>query len=245
AAGRRSPSRRTAERRAGEPVATPMSGDAAGGRASIHKIPLLPQPCRISHNETPGHRRPLARKRHRWAEGRQGRQARGGAMNQAIRQDAIYALGYTDEERQRLTEQAELFRSCTARLLQDAGLGPGAHVLDVGCGVGDVSILASSLVGPSGSVVGIDVDPRSLAFARQRVCERGLTNVTFTEATFVSSSPRGSSMQSWGDLFSCTRASPGRPWPIWQVSSVPAASSCSRNRTSTARTSPGRKQSIP
>ena len=105
-------------------------------------------------------------------------------MSQAIRQDAIYALGYTDEERERLTEQAELFRSCTSRLLQDAGLGPGAHVLDVGCGVGDVSILASSLVGPSGSVVGIDVDPRSLAFARQRVCERGLTNVTFTEADF-------------------------------------------------------------
>jgi SAM-dependent methyltransferase len=105
-------------------------------------------------------------------------------MSQAIRQDAIYALGYTDEERQRLTEQGELFRSCTSRLLQDAGLGPGAHVLDVGCGVGDVSILASSLVGPNGSVVGIDIDPRSLALARQRVCERGLANVTFTEGDF-------------------------------------------------------------
>jgi SAM-dependent methyltransferase len=105
-------------------------------------------------------------------------------MSQAIRQDAIYALGYTDEERQRLTEQAELFRSCTSRLLQDAGLGPGAHVLDVGCGVGDVSLLASSLVGPDGSVVGIDVDPRSLAFARQRVAERELTNVTFIEGDF-------------------------------------------------------------
>jgi len=45
-------------------------------------------------------------------------------MSQAIRQDAIYALGYTDEERQRLTEQAELFRSCTTRVLQDAGLCP-------------------------------------------------------------------------------------------------------------------------
>src|SRR6267378_77907 len=105
-------------------------------------------------------------------------------MSQAIRQDAIYALGYTDEERQRLTEQAEMFRSCTTRVLQDAGLGPGAHVLDVGCGVGDVSLLASSLVGPDGSVVGIDLDPRSLAFARQRVCECGLTNVTFTEGDF-------------------------------------------------------------
>jgi SAM-dependent methyltransferase len=105
-------------------------------------------------------------------------------MSQAIRQDAIYALGYTDEERQRLTEQAELFRSCTSRLLQEAGLGPGAHVLDVGCGVGDVSLLASALVGPSGSVVGIDLDPRSLAFARQRACECELTNVSFIEGDF-------------------------------------------------------------
>jgi len=105
-------------------------------------------------------------------------------MSQAIRRDAIYALGYTDEERQRLTEQAELFRSCTTRVLQDAGLGPGAHVLDVGCGVGDVSLLASSLVGPDGSVVGVDLDPRSLAFARQRVCEGELTNVTFVEGDF-------------------------------------------------------------
>ena len=112
-------------------------------------------------------------------------------MSQAIRQDAIYVLGYTDEERQRLTEQAELFRSCTSRLLQDAGLGPGAHVLDVGCGVGDVSILASSIVGPNGSVVGIDTDPRSLGFARQRVGERGLTNVTFTEGDFREFVPKG------------------------------------------------------
>ena len=126
-----------------------------------------------------------------WAEGRQRAASEGGAMSQAIRPDAIYALGYTDEERQRLTEQAELFRSCTSRLLQDAGLGPGAHVLDVGCGVGDVSILASSLVGPEGSVVGVDTDPRSLALARQRVGERGLTNVTFTEGDFREFVPKG------------------------------------------------------
>jgi SAM-dependent methyltransferase len=54
----------------------------------------------------------------------------------------------------------------------------------VGCGVGDVSLLASSLVGPDGSVVGIDLDPRSLAFARQRACEHELTNVTFIEGDF-------------------------------------------------------------
>src|SRR3989454_6905346 len=168
-------------RGAGRQARVPRSSRRMG---LCHKIPLLPQPCRISHNGVPGLRRPLARNPTACA-GRAARAAsEGGAMSQAIRQDAIYVLGYTDEERQRLTEQAELFRSCTSRLLQDAGLGPGAHVLDVGCGVGDVSILASSIVGPNGSVVGIDTDPRSLGFARQRVGERGLTNVTFTEGDF-------------------------------------------------------------
>ena len=46
------------------PLHSPSGGTEGLWEAS-HEIPLLPQPCRISHNEAPGHRRPLARKRHR------------------------------------------------------------------------------------------------------------------------------------------------------------------------------------
>ncbi|HLY53692.1 MAG TPA: class I SAM-dependent methyltransferase, partial [Steroidobacteraceae bacterium] len=55
------------------------------------------------------------------------------------------------------------------------------RVLDVGSGVGDVSILLARLVGPSGEVVGIERDPRSVARARSRAAEAGLSNVSFTQ----------------------------------------------------------------
>ncbi len=69
----------------------------------------------------------------------------------------------------------------TERLLLDAGIGPGMRVLDVGCGRGDVSLLAADLVGAQGEVVGIDRDLGALEFARGRVREAGLTNVTFAD----------------------------------------------------------------
>ena len=95
--------------------------------------------------------------------------------------DPIYAMGYSDEERQRLIDQAALYNTSTTQLLFDAGVGPGARVLDVGCGVGDVCLLAASMVGPGGRVVGVDGDRRSLAVAEDRVRQAGLANVTFRE----------------------------------------------------------------
>jgi SAM-dependent methyltransferase len=95
--------------------------------------------------------------------------------------DAIYAPGYSEEERQRLIEQAGFFGGFTERLLVDAGIGPGMRVLDVGCGVGDVSLLVASLVRPEGAVLGVDSDPLALGHARERVSAMGLTNVDFVE----------------------------------------------------------------
>jgi len=53
------------------------------------------------------------------------------------------------------------------------------RVLDLGSGVGDVAMLVSRLIGPSGEVVGIERDSRSIASARVRVAEAGLHNVSF------------------------------------------------------------------
>jgi ubiquinone/menaquinone biosynthesis C-methylase UbiE len=50
--------------------------------------------------------------------------------------------------------QAGLIRDLTADVLRRAGIGPGMRVLDIGCGVGDVSLLAADMVGPSGFVLG-------------------------------------------------------------------------------------------
>jgi SAM-dependent methyltransferase len=66
------------------------------------------------------------------------------------------------------------------RLLSDAGVGEGMHVLDVGCGHGAVTQLAATLVGPRGHVVGVDRVPAALAHARAHV--HGPAKLSFVEA---------------------------------------------------------------
>jgi ubiquinone/menaquinone biosynthesis C-methylase UbiE len=95
--------------------------------------------------------------------------------------DAIYAMGYTEDELHRLTDQAQLYASSTRALLLEAGIGPGMRVLDVGCGPGDVSLLLAERVGPTGEVVGVDTNDRVLQLARARVSDRGATQVRFVQ----------------------------------------------------------------
>lgn len=71
----------------------------------------------------------------------------------------------------------------TERLLRDAGLAPGMRVLDLGCGNGDVSLIAAGLVGPAGAVVGIDRNVEALAAARERAAADGAATVTFHAAS--------------------------------------------------------------
>jgi SAM-dependent methyltransferase len=90
-----------------------------------------------------------------------------------------YILGHADPELDRLVRQAAYFEDLTASLLRQAGLAPGMRVLDVGSGAGDVSLLLADIVGPDGSVLGIDASPRAVEFASRRAARAGLTNVEF------------------------------------------------------------------
>jgi SAM-dependent methyltransferase len=92
-----------------------------------------------------------------------------------------YVLGRSEKESQRLVRQSAFLRPSTERVFRKAGIGAGMRVLDVGCGAGDVSFLTAELVGPAGSVVGIDRDPGVLGLARERAKEGGFSNVTFAE----------------------------------------------------------------
>jgi 2-polyprenyl-3-methyl-5-hydroxy-6-metoxy-1,4-benzoquinol methylase len=94
-----------------------------------------------------------------------------------------YILGHSDREIRRLMHQAAILRPITERLLRGAGIGRGMRVLDLGCGAGDVSMLAAELVGRSGSVVGIDRSPEAIAFARERVRSAGLRHIDFEEVS--------------------------------------------------------------
>jgi ubiquinone/menaquinone biosynthesis C-methylase UbiE len=95
--------------------------------------------------------------------------------------DQDYLLGHSHPEIDRLKRQAEMLRPITERLLTSAGLEQGMRVLDIGCGPGDVSMLIADLVGPTGSVVGIDPSGAALDVARQRFGELGRTNVEFVQ----------------------------------------------------------------
>ncbi|MEV0567132.1 class I SAM-dependent methyltransferase [Dactylosporangium sp. NPDC050588] len=95
--------------------------------------------------------------------------------------DPAYALERSQEEYERLGRQALFLHGTTERLLRDAGLRPGMRVLDVGSGAGDVALLAAGIVGPQGTVVGVDVDAAALGVARGRAEALGLSNIEFVE----------------------------------------------------------------
>jgi SAM-dependent methyltransferase len=61
-------------------------------------------------------------------------------------------------------------------------LMPGERVLDLGSGAGTDSLVAAQMVGPEGSVTGIDMTPEMLAKARVAAAELGVSNVEFVEA---------------------------------------------------------------
>src|SRR5262249_51781278 len=92
-----------------------------------------------------------------------------------------YVLGRSESESQRLIRQANFVRPSTERVFRKAGITAGMRVLDVGCGAGDVSFLTAEIVGPTGSVQGIDVNPAVLELARRRAQEGGWTWVRFEE----------------------------------------------------------------
>jgi 2-polyprenyl-3-methyl-5-hydroxy-6-metoxy-1,4-benzoquinol methylase len=93
-----------------------------------------------------------------------------------------YVLGHTDREQLRLIRQARVFAPSTEHFLRDAGISSGMRVLDIGCGMGDVTMLVAQLVGPQGSVTSIDVDQAAIATARNRASAVGLDNATFRQA---------------------------------------------------------------
>jgi len=105
--------------------------------------------------------------------------------------EPTYPLVRSAGEYERLRRQADFLGGTTDRLFRVAGIAPGMRVLDVGCGAGDVALLAAGLVGPGGEVVGIDTDGSALEVARGRVRSLGLTNVRFIEGDARTAEPDG------------------------------------------------------
>jgi len=84
--------------------------------------------------------------------------------------DSGYHFGTRIDEGElaRLEAQGAALAPATRMIFTEAGIRPGMRVLDLGCGPGDVTFVAAGLVGPGGSVVGVDSSAEALARARLR-----------------------------------------------------------------------------
>jgi len=70
----------------------------------------------------------------------------------------------------------------SAKIFPSLQVRKGDTVVDAGCGFGDTAIQLARLVGPTGSVLGIDCCDGFLDYARRDAEAARITNVTFLEA---------------------------------------------------------------
>lgn len=66
-------------------------------------------------------------------------------------------------ERDRLSSLTDLYDPPTLQLCDRLGLSPGWQCLDIGAGTGSLAVELAARVGPSGTVVALDIDTRFLA----------------------------------------------------------------------------------
>ena len=100
-----------------------------------------------------------------------------------------YALRRTPEEYERLRAQARVWEAATGRLLDRVGLAQGARCLDAGCGPGETMRLMAQRVGPTGHVLGVDVDAGLGAQALAMLHDAGHHHCSFAVADLTADDP--------------------------------------------------------
>ena len=93
-----------------------------------------------------------------------------------------YALASGAAAVRRLFVLHNIYAPAGRRILLEAGLKPGMHVADFGCGVGAVTRMLAEIVGPTGTVTGIDSSAEQIEQATEICRNSGLTNVAFRTA---------------------------------------------------------------
>jgi ubiquinone/menaquinone biosynthesis C-methylase UbiE len=73
--------------------------------------------------------------------------------------------------------ESRLTAALSERMLDLAGIGPGARVLDLATGAGEPALRAARRVAPSGVVVGLDKDDGVLQIAREKARQSGISNL--------------------------------------------------------------------
>ena len=78
---------------------------------------------------------------------------------------------------------AQIFAPLTSGLVEEALIGTGQNVLDIGGGSGEPSLTISSIVGPTGSVMYTDPVAGMVESAQAEAGRRGLTNIHFKQCS--------------------------------------------------------------
>ena len=87
-----------------------------------------------------------------------------------------YTLRISETELNRYRMMAAFAAAAEEGWWAEAGIVPGARVLDIGCGPGAVLVELAGRIQPGGTIVGVDQGAESLEVARQLIAEAGLDN---------------------------------------------------------------------
>src|SRR5438105_13383572 len=78
---------------------------------------------------------------------------------------------------------AQMFAPLTSGLIEEARIGVGQEVLDIGGGSGEPSLTISEIVGPTGSVMYTDPVAGMVEAAKSEASRRALTNIQFKQCS--------------------------------------------------------------
>jgi SAM-dependent methyltransferase len=90
-------------------------------------------------------------------------------------------LGYEDAWLHGIPEPTIASLAGTGNPFSLGALVMGEHVVDVGCGAGIDTLIASRMIGGEGRAIGVDMTPAMLEKARRSAVEMGVENVEFRE----------------------------------------------------------------
>jgi len=77
----------------------------------------------------------------------------------------------------------QMFAPLTSGLIEEARIGIGQRILDIGGGSGEPSLTLSSIVGPTGLIMCTDPASEMLQTAQAGATRRGLTNINFKQCS--------------------------------------------------------------
>lgn len=95
--------------------------------------------------------------------------------------EADYGLDVGHTGADRLTLIQDIYGATSKQWILDSGLKPGAHLLELGCGVGSMTSWLANCVTPSGRITAIDSSADQIHEAQKRCAQH--QNIQFTVAS--------------------------------------------------------------